>query len=128
MATVLFMMVSPERDVVSVASAGHLGPILAVPGRRARFVDCEPNPPIGVPYSHPTPTCETQLPAGAVLACCTDGLFERRRRSLDDQLGTLCAAVRVADPETVCNEVMMTMVGTEHLEDDTALLVMRRSK
>lgn len=127
MATVLFMTISADRDVVNVASAGHLGPTIAVPGSPGRLVDCEPNPPIGVPYSRPTPTCDTELLTGAILACCTDGLFERRRRSLDDQLDRLCAAVRAAAPETVCNEVMMTMVGTEHLEDDTALLVVRRT-
>ena len=59
--------------------------------------------------------------------CFTDGLYERRTAPIDEQLERLRAAVTPIDPETVCSNVMGTMVGSHRVEDDTALLALTRT-
>ena len=87
---------------------------------------CEPNPPIGVPIDRPTPTTTTALDIGTTVVTFTDGLFERRDRPWEVQLDRVRDATRADHPETVCTELMMTMIGKNRVDDDTALLVFRR--
>lgn len=126
LATVLYMMISPDREALAIATAGHPGPLLASDGRPTEFASCRPNPPIGVPTDDAPETLVVALDVGTTVACCTDGLYERRHRHVDDQLDKLRSAVWADTPEVVCAEVMMTMVGSEPVRDDTALLVLRR--
>lgn len=126
LATALYMTISPDRQALAIATAGHLGPLVAPPDRPTEFVSCHPNPPIGVPIDDAPETFVVGLDVGTTVACCTDGLYERRHRHVDDQLDKLRSAVWADAPEVVCGEVMMTMVGSEPVTDDTALLVLRR--
>jgi serine phosphatase RsbU (regulator of sigma subunit) len=127
MATVLYLTISPDRETVTVASAGHPPPIVAVPGHEASFLPCTPSPPIGVVTGRSCVVTQAPLPAGSTLACFTDGLYERRTTPLDDQLDRLRCAVTASHPETVCSAVMAAMVGSHVVEDDTALLVLTRA-
>jgi hypothetical protein len=61
-----------------------------------------------------------------VLCLYTDGLVERRDRSIDDGIARLSAAVPSADPETACAAIMLAMAGYITHRDDVALLVLRR--
>jgi hypothetical protein len=61
------------------------------------------------------------------IAVYTDGLFERRTDPIDLQLDRLRASVVADFPEAVATAIMDEMVGTYVVEDDTALLVLRRS-
>jgi phosphoserine phosphatase RsbU/P len=61
-----------------------------------------------------------------VLVAYTDGLIERRARSLDDGLALLCRATHARHPEQVCIEVMNALVGREPPQDDIAMLALRR--
>jgi sigma-B regulation protein RsbU (phosphoserine phosphatase) len=126
MATVLYLTISPDHALVSLASAGHPPPVMATPEGGAEFIACTPHPPIGVVVGDRPVVTECPLTVGMTVACYTDGLFERRTESIDRQLERLRLAVTAADAETVCNGVMSTMVGGHHVEDDTALLVVRR--
>jgi serine phosphatase RsbU (regulator of sigma subunit) len=128
MATVLYLTLSPGRETVTIASAGHPPPIVAEPGRAARFLPCAPRPPIGVTSDRTCVVTSAPLLPGSTLACFTDGLYERRTAPVDRQLERLRAAVTVASPETVCSDVMGTMVGSHAVEDDTALLVLARHR
>jgi serine phosphatase RsbU (regulator of sigma subunit) len=65
------------------------------------------------------------LPPGAVLACFTDGLVERRREVIDVGIEQLLDVVRPAPAEEVCATVMGAL-ATEQPTDDIALLVVRR--
>jgi hypothetical protein len=61
-----------------------------------------------------------------VLVAYTDGLIERRGKSLDDGLALLCRAAHARHPEQVCFEVMDTLVGRHAPEEDIAVLVLHR--
>ena len=128
MATVLYMIVSAERDTVTIASSGHPPPIVAGPDHKPVFAECDPNPPIGVPLRRPHPERTVHLPLGSVVVAYTDGLFERRDQPFDAQLDKLCSSVSADDPEVVCSQVMMSMIGHHRVEDDTALIVLRRTQ
>jgi sigma-B regulation protein RsbU (phosphoserine phosphatase) len=59
--------------------------------------------------------------------CFTDGLYERRTQPLDQQLERLRLAVTADRPETVCSTIMGTMVGSDLVDDDTALVALTRT-
>jgi len=40
----------------------------------------------------------------------------------------LSSSVSADDPEMVCSKVMMSMIGNHRVEDDTALIVLRRTQ
>ena len=57
----------------------------------------------------------------------TDGLIERRRRTLDDGFATLAAHAHAAgqDPDAMCDAILERLLGEEPPDDDVAMLVMR---
>ncbi|MEX2613147.1 MAG: ATP-binding protein, partial [Gaiellaceae bacterium] len=68
-----------------------------------------------------------ELPVGTVLLLYTDGLVERRGRSIDEGLDELCRAVREGpgEPEQLVEHVLSRMVGDAERGDDIALLAVR---
>jgi serine phosphatase RsbU (regulator of sigma subunit) len=56
----------------------------------------------------------------------TDGLVERRDRSLEERLDLMCRTTYADEPEAVCRELMHTMVGSDPTTDDIAVLTVRR--
>lgn len=128
MATVLYAICDPDLGRVRVSSAGHLPPVLALPGSPA--VSLEPQIPSGLVIGADTTvkrrTSTVEIPPGALLCVYTDGLVERRHDSIDDGIGRLCDAVRADHPEVVCAAVMAALVGREPMQDDVALLALRR--
>jgi putative methionine-R-sulfoxide reductase with GAF domain len=128
MATVAYGIIGPSRDSLTLSLAGHLPPVLALPGEAAgRLVDAPPDPPIGLTIGQPERrTSVVGLPPGAVLAFYTDGLVERRDRPVDTGMHQLEAAVRAAEPERVCARIMAAMIGNKAAQDDVALLAIQR--
>ena len=126
MATVLYVVVDADRTHLTVASAGHPPPIAAALEREATFLECRPSPPIGVDISATRVAVKHELEPGMTVAVYTDGLFERRRASLDAQLDRLRRAVYAGPPRLVASAVMSEMIGTDVVEDDTALLIFQR--
>ncbi|MGH3376358.1 MAG: PP2C family protein-serine/threonine phosphatase [Pseudonocardiaceae bacterium] len=125
-ATVLYAVCKPELKWARIASAGHWPPALAVPGDRAALLDIEPGVLIGVDLDSRREVARVEIPAGAVLCFYTDGLVERRDRTIDANLTRLCASIVPGPPDTVCAAVMAAMVGREAVDDDIALLTLRR--
>ena len=64
MATVLYLTISPDRETVTIASAGHPPPIGASPGEEPQFLACTPSPPIGVTSDRPCVLTHAPLPPG----------------------------------------------------------------
>lgn len=126
MATVLYATLEPSLQHLHLSTAGHLAPVLAAPGRPAALLDIPPNLPIGVRAGRQYRTSTIELPPGAVVCCYTDGLVERRHSTLDIGLERLCAAITVGPAESVCATVMAKLIGHAPIEDDVALLVLRR--
>jgi anti-anti-sigma factor len=127
MATVLCAVVSPSLDEVSISSAGHLPPLLAVPGRPTAPARVFADVPIGVPGLAPRRVSTLAFPPGAVLCLYTDGLVERRDRPIDDGIARLSATLTATDPEAACASVVAAMSNHSPHEDDVALLILRRS-
>jgi serine phosphatase RsbU (regulator of sigma subunit)/anti-sigma regulatory factor (Ser/Thr protein kinase) len=128
MATVLYAVFEPSLEQVMLTVAGHLPPVLALPGRPGELLALPVDMPVGVSVGPPRRTTVVDLPPGALLFLYTDGLVERRGRSLDEGLERLCAAVRSDDVEETCTTVMSRLVGAESVADDVAVLVARRAE
>jgi len=126
LATVLYAVVEPSLDHAHVSSAGHLPPVIALPGSMAQLAEIPADLMIGVAPFAGRHTTTVKLPPGAVLCLCTDGLVERRGTPLDESLAELCQALRAQPADLAVAEVMQAMVGNNPAQDDIALLVLRR--
>jgi serine phosphatase RsbU (regulator of sigma subunit) len=124
--TALYAVLAPDRSALHVSSAGHLRPVLAVPGEPAHLLEMPVDPPLGVGRPHvPRRSMEIGLPPGAVLVCYTDGLVERRGQVIDVGIERLTATVRPEPAEAVCKRVM-TVADADQPTDDIAVLAVRR--
>ncbi|MBO0775210.1 MAG: SpoIIE family protein phosphatase [Actinobacteria bacterium] len=126
LATVLYAIFAPDFAQMRVSCAGHLPPVVAVPGQPAAFADVGTDLLIGMDTAAPRTSTTVAVPPGTVVAFYTDGLVERRGQPLDEGLGQLCAAVTPRDPDDVCVRIMLALVGAGRPSDDVALLVLRR--
>lgn len=125
-ATVLYAVCAPTLEEVRISSAGHFPPILAEPGRPACMADMKSDVLIGLGEDIPRQSTTVPLAPGALLCFYTDGLVERRDRSLGGELARLCEAVYAGPPEEVSAAIMAELVGRRPPTDDTALLLFRR--
>jgi phosphoserine phosphatase RsbU/P len=126
MVTAICATSKPPYNEFTVCSAGHLPPVLAVPGRESELVDVPVGPPLGAVEGIKRASTTVTLPAGGVLVLYTDGLVERRDENLDQGLRRLCDAVAPGHADTVCRSVMHSLV-TDTVADDIALLAIRRT-
>jgi serine phosphatase RsbU (regulator of sigma subunit)/anti-sigma regulatory factor (Ser/Thr protein kinase) len=124
--TVLVGVVSADRRSVRLASAGHLPPVLAVPGSPATTVHLPVGPPLGL-HEGERGGADVPLPPGATLVLCTDGLVESRRTTAEEGLAQLADHLdslrRNSDqPRDLATGIVaaMTEVGAD---DDRALLL-----
>ncbi len=124
MATVSCMALSPELDSMSLASAGHLPPLVVDASGVATFVEGRGSVPLGV--SRGTYE-EVEVPIGPAshLILYTDGLVEDRGSSLDAGLEALreAAADGPDDPEALCASIVAALGREGGAEDDVTLLV-----
>jgi sigma-B regulation protein RsbU (phosphoserine phosphatase) len=125
-ATVLYALCHPSLEWVRASSAGHLPPVLASPGRGAAPLNIPPDPLIGSDARRPRVATTLEIPAGALLCLYTDGLVERRDRPIDAGLAKLYESVFPGPPDEVCGAVMAALIGREPVEDDVAILALRR--
>ena len=120
-------VVGLDRETLTLSLAGHLPPVLALPGEAGRLVDTPPDPPIGLTIGEPERrTTVIGLVPESVLVFYTDGLVERRDRPVDVGMQQLADIVRADEPERVCARVMATMIGNRPAQDDVAVLAIRR--
>jgi len=126
LATVLYVVVAPSLATARVSSAGHLPPVLAVPGHSGELADVHSDLLIGADASTPRRSATIAIPPGSLLCVCTDGLIERREYPLDEGLDRLCKAVQAGPAEATCAAVMAALVGSEEVRDDIAVLMFHR--
>jgi serine phosphatase RsbU (regulator of sigma subunit) len=125
LATVLYAVFHPRFTSVRISSAGHLPPIMAVPGRRAVQVGIVNDLMIGVDLAVERQVTTLKIRPGTLLCCYTDGLVERPDRPLDEGLDWLTRVIRAEPPERACARVMGALIGGESARDDIALLMIR---
>lgn len=129
MVTLACITSTPPYDTMQVCLAGHLPPVLAVPGQAAVALEPErTQPPLGVGFARRRHMMPVSLPPEAVMLLYTDGLIERRAENLDRGIERLRVAVRPnTSAEVVCRIVMHELVGRgDAVEDDIAVLAVRR--
>ena len=92
---------------------------------RAEFLRVEPSAPLGVLGPRPKPVTLHFLP-GSTLVAFTDGLIERRGRTLDDGLRQLAAtaAEGSAQADDLITRLVATLM-TDDQEDDLAVVAIR---
>ena len=139
-ATVVYGVAASPFDFMTLCTAGHPAPLLAMPGSElAHSVELEPGVLLGVDPAVDRRSATVQIPPSAALAFYTDGLVERRPSRVDRSgAGTLTAApvdrldlVRRVfaagdDAETACTRIIAEGLGDDSVEDDVALVVVRR--
>ena len=125
-ATMCLMALDLRSGRMRLANAGHLPPVLSIPGAGTRLL------PGGVPLLGATEgqnheTTE-DLPAGATVVFVTDGLIERPGISIWDSLQRLRVAAETIEPdlEDFCDRLISEFI-TGPIDDDVAIVVVRRA-
>jgi serine phosphatase RsbU (regulator of sigma subunit) len=124
-ATMLCALVDVDAHRLTVASAGHIPP-LVIDGAGGQFVGFEANVPIGV--ARKAPYLQTTLSVGpdTTLIAFTDGLVERRGEVLDVGLARLReAATNTALPLEDLLIKLAHGLASEGHHDDTAIVGIR---
>lgn len=125
-ATCLYGVYDPISRRLTVASAGHLPPVLLEPGRDADMLSVPVGPPLGVGEASPAEERELEVADGSVLALYTNGLVERRDRPLEDRLRLLRRSLAGATGslvdrcESVVGDLLLSSLAPH---DDVALLL-----
>ena len=127
--TVVQVRLDRNRQSVRYSRAGHLPPLMVTEHGEASLLDVAGAPPLGAGPDHLThPKAEAAFPPRATLVLYTDGLIERRDRSIDAGLAELTDAVRrhlALDVERLADAVLEDLRHDEANPDDSALVVAR---
>jgi serine phosphatase RsbU (regulator of sigma subunit) len=127
-ATCIYTIIDPVTSSFVTAQAGHLPPVLVLPGGETEVLELPPGLPLGL-GAETFESTRISLPPGATLALYTDGLVESRAQPLDDGLEALQEALRtaLADPAVPLNDACeaVTKAMRQHGEDDITLVLAR---
>ncbi|QWZ08013.1 SpoIIE family protein phosphatase [Nocardioides panacis] len=123
--TCIYAVFDPADRCLRFANAGHLPPIVAVPGGECRLVGGDENPPLGVgPFNLTQHHVELEPNARVVLY--TDGLVERRGEDIDVGIETLASRVaQMVGPVDGVPEELVAAMLPDGPDDDVAILVAR---
>lgn len=126
--TCIYAVLDPATGSVRLANAGHLPPAVREAGGAVTYVDVQLGLPLGVQPGTEFGEHRFTVAPGAALLLFTDGLVERRNRSLGEGLEQLRAVLEELDdtPEAVCDKLLAVLTGSDGEDDDTALLLLRR--
>lgn len=124
--TAFYAMISPDRTTVHMSSAGHLAPILALPGRPASLVEVPVDAPLGLGRLGARRSTVVCMPPEALLLGYTDGLVERRGEIIDVGIKRLLDIVEPTSPAD-CVSAIMTSLGGQQTVDDVALIAVQRN-
>ena len=109
------------------SSAGHLPAVLRQADGTVEVLSAEPDLMLGVLPGTERHDHRRDLSAGALLLLYTDGLVERRGKSLDEGIAWLAGTLADAGgdgPQVLCDLLLEATAGTAQ-DDDTALLAMQ---
>ncbi len=134
-ATVIYAVTEPPFDKVVVCTAGHPPPLMAVSGHAAaEEAHVPPGLILGVNPEHQRHSHELRVDVGTALVLYTDGLVERLGHgsaafdAWRERLDVVCRSFRSdQDAETICSRLIAAGLGDESVEDDVAVLAMRRT-
>ncbi|MFL6136475.1 MAG: GAF domain-containing protein [Frankiaceae bacterium] len=85
----------PQRSLVTLSCAGHLPPLVRLPGQRPHYLEIDPGLPLGV-GGLAASDIDVDLPPGSLLLAYTDGLVEAPDLPLQDGMAELADLVGAA--------------------------------
>jgi serine phosphatase RsbU (regulator of sigma subunit) len=120
-ATVLVGTVDMARQELTLASAGHLPPLL-FGGEHAHFAPVPAGAPLGV-HGQARQAVTVAFPPGSTLVAFTDGLVEKRGEDLEQGLHRLVkvASGQAGPAEALIDHIVGILTADGH-EDDIAIL------
>lgn len=123
-ATCAYAVIDPADRAATVALAGHLPPVLAMPDGVTRVPELPSGLSLGL-GSAAFGQVRVKLPPGAILALFTDGLVETRTQPFD--LGIRALRSILASQHGTLHETCQTIVASlaPDLEDDTTVVLVR---
>jgi serine phosphatase RsbU (regulator of sigma subunit)/anti-sigma regulatory factor (Ser/Thr protein kinase) len=126
MATLLYVVIEPDRASAELACAGHMPLLIRGASGEARFPAGDVSPPLGALPFVRFQASRVDLEPGSSLLLFTDGLVEVRGTSIELRLEELRRAVETGPsaPEALCDVLLERMLGHEEPQDDVALLVL----
>jgi anti-sigma regulatory factor (Ser/Thr protein kinase) len=127
MATMVYATINLDTWVVDFARAGHPYPLLVHSDGSTKFLTKAGGPPLGSGVVEMYDEQRVKLAAGDTLLLYTDGLIERRRRTLSDGEAALVEAATAApdEPELKCRSIIERLTEGIEVPDDIALLAVR---
>jgi PAS domain S-box-containing protein len=130
-ATLAYAEVDPDSGEVTMASAGHMPPVLFGAGEPPRLYMGGRSTPLGIPLADGArPDATFSLAPGAGFLLYTDGLVERRTEAIDagfDRLLAAIAAMPDPAPDDLTRALPDTLVEHGAAGDDVCLLGFRFS-
>ncbi|MEU5905075.1 SpoIIE family protein phosphatase [Micromonospora sp. NPDC047467] len=110
---------------VTWCNAGHPPALVVRVGGAVEVLEATPEPLLGLARPSPRTSQSTSLATGDTLLLYTDGLIERRDRSIDDGLAELVGRLTGTDTMPLDDLCDLLLASIQHREDDTALLAVR---
>jgi serine phosphatase RsbU (regulator of sigma subunit) len=132
--TCCYLQLDPKSGCVLASSAGHLPPLVRrlAPGARepqptADFMDLRPGIPLGIGTEARYDTSTCAFSPGSIVVLYTDGLVERRGRTLDEELEALRRLVTTTSLEVdgLCDQLLTSLAADIDGADDIALIAVR---
>jgi serine phosphatase RsbU (regulator of sigma subunit) len=124
LATIVYAVISPDRDRIVFSSAGHLPPVVVWPDEEPRLLVLPADLPVGVGDADPRNNTVVGVTAGTTLVLYTDGLVERRGEVIDVGLDRLRALVPPTPAEEICATIVAGM-DVQAVDDDIAIVALR---
>ncbi len=124
LATCAYAIIDPGARTCTLAGAGHLPPILALPDGTTRVPELPPGQSLGIGTAS-YGQARIKLPPGAILALYTDGLVESRTRSFDQGILALRSVLarEHGNLEAICEALITSLAG--RCEDDITVILAR---
>jgi serine phosphatase RsbU (regulator of sigma subunit) len=126
--TVLYFVADSDNDIVHIANAGHLSPLI-VDDAGCRVVETVAGTPFGV-GGVAREVVSVTLPPGAALVAITDGLVERRGEDIDEGIARVVEASAGAfgwNADVLMSHVVRVAAAERMHDDDVTVLVLRRT-
>ena len=125
-ATVVFVLLAPNRSRLRMASAGHPPPVLRLTDGSVLLLDGGRSLPLGATPGTGYVEAEMRIEPGSSIVLYTDGLIERRGESIDVGIARLLALVeRSTTPvDELADRIVEELDFADHT-DDVALVAVR---
>jgi len=127
--TCVYAVYDPGDGTLSYVNAGHLPPLLRLPGQPPKRLLGATGPPLGIgPFTGAAE--QISMPAGTLLALYTDGLIESRGSDIDegiDRLGALLADAN-STIDALPDRLVDALLPTGPTDDVAVLLAVAREQ